>query len=100
MSSGNQNSLQLFVREAKEEAGIDLGEKNIRLAYAETAYYPNEGKSVSKLLYIAYVDNTPKVRLSWEHSDFKWVSLNELHSIAFRPFLKEATNYLLEHEVL
>lgn len=74
------------IREAKEECGIDIDTKNIQLAYAQTAYYEKENKSVSKLLYIAHVAEVPKVTLSWEHSDFKWVPVGELREVELRPF--------------
>jgi 8-oxo-dGTP pyrophosphatase MutT (NUDIX family) len=88
------------LREAKEEAGIELDPQNVRLAFAETAFYPAEHKSVSKLLYIAQVDGTPAITLSWEHSDYKWVSLEDLESIAFRPFFKQAIEYSRVNKLL
>jgi 8-oxo-dGTP pyrophosphatase MutT (NUDIX family) len=89
------------VREAKEESGIDLDVKGVYLAYAETEFYPKEKKSVSKLLYISVLDNTPDVSLSWEHSDYKWVPLAELlESTALRPFFQEAVKYSLANDLL
>ena len=69
------------IREVKEECGIDLDPAKIQLAYAETTYDEKENKSVTKLLYITHLDNTPAVKLSWEHSDYKWVSVAELQNI-------------------
>lgn len=88
------------IREAKEETGIELNGKSVRLAYAETAHYPKENKSISKLLYIAHTDSAPEVTLSWEHSGYKWVSFNELQAIGLRPFFKEAVRYVLKHGLL
>lgn len=81
------------IREAGEECGIDLDAKKVQLAYAETAYYEKESKSITKLLYIAHVDDAPEITLSWEHSDYKWVPVSELHTIELRPFFKEAIKY-------
>lgn len=83
------------IRETKEETGIDLDQKTVRLAYAQTAHIPEENKSVSKLLYIAHINHDPEIILSWEHNDFKWVSINKLDTIEFRPFFKQAVNYVV-----
>ena len=53
------------IREVQEECGIDLDPAKIQLAYTETAYDKKENKSVTKLLYITHLDNTPAVTLSW-----------------------------------
>lgn len=88
------------IREAKEEAGIDLDEKNVRLVYAETRYYEKENKSISKLLYIAHIDSAPEITLSWEHSDYKWVPVDELHTIELRPFFKSAIEYSISNKLI
>lgn len=88
------------IREASEECGIVLDAKIVQLAYAETAYYEKESKSISKLLYIAHVDSAPEITLSWEHGDYKWVPVDELHTIELRPFFKEAIEYLITNGLL
>jgi len=81
------------IREVHEECGIVLDSSSVQLAYSETSYYEKENKSVTKLLYIAYVDDTPSVTLSWEHSDYKWIALNELSEVDVRPFFNDAIKY-------
>jgi 8-oxo-dGTP diphosphatase len=89
------------IRETKEEAGFDLNAQNIQLAYAQTAYYESEKKTVSKLLYIARIDAEPEVTLSWEHSSYEWVPLDKLLvSTEFRPFFQEAIEYSLTNGLL
>jgi len=88
------------IREVQEECGIDLDLAKIQLAYAETAYDEKENKSVTKLLYVTYLDNTPAVTLSWEHSDYKWVSIAELHNIDLRPFFNRAIQYVVAHKTI
>ena len=83
------------IRETKEETGIGLDQKSVQLAYAQTTYIPEENKSITKMLYIAHVEDTPKVTLSWEHSDCTWVPLDELHTIELRPFFKQAVEYVV-----
>lgn len=74
------------IREAQEECGINLDAKNVQLAFTETAFYEKENKSITKMLYIAHVEDIPNVTLSWEHSDYMWVPVGELHTIELRPF--------------
>jgi 8-oxo-dGTP pyrophosphatase MutT (NUDIX family) len=88
------------IREAQEECGIHLDAQNVQLAYAATAYYAEEKKSITKMLYIARVNDTPTITLSWEHSDYKWVPISELHTIALRPFFKEAIDYSIKNGLL
>lgn len=88
------------IREVQEECGIDLDPAKIQLAYTETAYDKKENKSVTKLLYITHLDNTPAVTLSWEHSDYEWVSIAELHNIDLRPFFNRAIQYAIERKII
>lgn len=88
------------IREVQEECGIDLDPAKIQLAYAETTYDEKENKSVTKLLYVTHLDNTPAVTLSWEHSDYKWVSVAELQNIDMRPFFNRAIQYIIAHKII
>ena len=88
------------IREVQEECGIDLDPAKIQLAYAETAYDEEDNKSVTKLLYITHLDDAPAVTLSWEHSDYKWVSVTELQSIDMRPFFNRAIQYVVSHKII
>ena len=81
-------------RELIEEAGIDVGLAVFQLAYAKTEFFEPENKSVSKFLYIAHVDATPEVTISWEHSSYEWIPLEGItKKVEFRPFYKEAIDY-------
>jgi 8-oxo-dGTP pyrophosphatase MutT (NUDIX family) len=88
------------IREAKEECGIDLDAKNVQLAFTETAYYEKENKSITKMLYIAHIDEAPAITLSWEHSDYKWVPVSELHTVELRPFFKQAIEYSVTNKLI
>lgn len=88
------------IREAREECGINLDAKNVQLAFTETAFYEKESKSITKLLYIARVEDTPGITLSWEHNDYKWVPVNELHIIDLRPFFKKAIEYSIANRLI
>ena len=99
MDAGEPENLGV-IREVQEECRIDLDPAKIQLAYAETTYDEKENKSVTKLLYVTHLDNTPAVKLSWEHSDYKWVSVAELQNINMRPFFNQAIQYVIEHKII
>ncbi len=81
-------------RELEEEAGIVLPTEAFVLAYAKTELFAKENKSITKFLYIAHIDSTPEVRISWEHSEFGWVSMDALkNTIELRSFYREAVDY-------
>jgi len=89
------------VRELKEEAGIIIDDDDVKLGYARTYFYENERKSVSKLLYVAHVDYTPDVVVSWEHEAFVWWNKDELQEkYPLREFYAEGLKYLLDHKFI
>ena len=94
MDAGESENLGV-IREVQEECGIDLDPAKIQLAYAETTYDEKENKSVTKLLYVTHLDNTPAVKLSWEH-----MSVAELQNINMRPFFNQAIQYVIEHKII
>ena len=63
-------------REIKEETGIEIGPDQLRLAYAQTEYFPQNDNNVTWLIFVAESKETD-VKLSYEHDMFEWVSLDE-----------------------
>jgi 8-oxo-dGTP pyrophosphatase MutT (NUDIX family) len=83
------------IREVMEEAGIVLDPDEVTLAYAKTEAYPTENKSVSKLIYIVQLKNTPEVTVSWEHESYEWVEFSTVQTdYQLRPFHEEAVAYV------
>lgn len=96
----DESEQRAAIREVQEECGIDLNASKVKLVYTETAYYEKENKSVTKLLYITHLDDTLSIALSWEHSAYKWASINELQTIDLRPFFNEAIKYLITNRII
>ena len=89
-----ESELIAVQRELVEEAGITLDYSAFDLAFARTDYYEDRHLSVSKFLYVAKVNETPEVTISWEHASYTWVSLSDkLEAIELRPFYRDAVNY-------
>lgn len=89
------------IRETEEEAGVVLYPEDMVLAYTKTRSFKDENKSVSFFLYIAKLDDTPDVVVSWEHENYEWVPLeNLLEAKTFRPFYKEAIEYAFANKLI
>lgn len=89
------------IREAQEEAGVILVPNDVTLAWSETKYYPDEQKSVSKLLYVVQLKATPDVTLSWEHEAYEWLTVDELLAKqAFTSAYRDAILYLKNNQLI
>lgn len=89
------------IREAEEEAGIVLDPKDMYLAYTKTGLAHRARKSMSFFMYIAHLDYTPDVVISWEHASYEWVPLDELlDKKTFDRFYQEAIEYVLKNRLV
>jgi len=96
-----ETELIAVARELHEEAGIDVELDLFDLVYTKTEFSSENTKSVSKFLYLLYLDSTPVVTISWEHASYEWVPLGTLlDSVTFRPFYDEAIRYCFSNELL
>ena len=96
-----ETELAAVVRELNEETGIKISPELFTLVYAKTEFFADENKSVSKFLYLLFLQEKPQVNLSWEHSDYSWITLSDLtSSVKFSPFYDEAIKYCLSHELV
>ena len=89
------------VRELYEETGIEIDLTKIILGYTETGFYPKENKSVNKMLYIAYLDHTPSVSISWEHESCEWSFVGSImEQYELRPFYRNAVGSILNNQLV
>jgi len=89
------------IREIYEETGIAITDEQPRLVYSKTEYSTEHNKSVSKFLYLIFLDDEPDVVLSWEHASCEWIPLNELKErVDLRPFYNEAVEYCFKIKLL
>lgn len=101
MVDPGESEHQAVVRELQEEAGITIDPNLVTLGYAETEFYEDQQKSVSKLLYIARIDTTPEVTVSWEHEAYEWCALESfLTTYGFRPFYARAIAYIINNHLV
>lgn len=87
------------IREVAEETSIVVDLNSAIPIYSKTEFYNNENKSVTKHLFIIQLDTNPEVQLSWEHSDYKWIPLDELQNFELRSFYDEAIKYCFSNNI-
>ena len=88
------------IREIFEETGITVVVNQLKMVYARTEFIDSENKSVTKHLYIANVHEAVEVKLSWEHSSYKWLSLAEVRQLRFQSFYDEAIQYCYKNTIV
>lgn len=79
------------IRETEEEAGIKLD--GVRVVDVDSLV--REGEYVISLIFTAEVDD-PKVRVSWEHDQYKWVEQEELLDLDIPRKYKQAVKMIAE----
>ena len=67
-----EEPLQAMLREVIEEAGIVLKPDEVEHKYTGSEYSAHQ---TVYHLYVAHVKQRPKVKISWEHASYEWVSM-------------------------
>ena len=95
----NESEGDTFVRELKEETGIK--DFNIIDGFKEeiSYFFKKDGKLVSKKVIFYLIESkTKEVRLSFEHSDYKWLNFEEAYTLVTfktaKGVLKKANEFL------
>lgn len=65
-----ESIVEAMIREVYEEAGIVVDEASVQQLY-EGAEYSRHGTHYS--LYVAKLETTPDIVMSWEHSSYEWI---------------------------
>lgn len=80
---------QALVREVQEEVNLEI---TIDKVLYNTTYKTNPTRQAVILVYKCYAKDD-KVKLSEEHSDYKWVSEKELRDLVFVDILNDMDKY-------
>lgn len=65
-----ESPLETMIREVFEEAAVRIDQANVREIYAGVDYSAH-GTHYS--LYVAELQETPKIIISWEHAMYEWL---------------------------
>ena len=93
----DENPHEAAVREAVEEAGLDIDNDSLQLRYAFTK--PEEDKVIVRYLYRAQIDDQV-VTLSHEHDLFWWVDRAEFVALFVDTSWGEAVSFLDDNNLL
>jgi len=80
----NENAEDCMIREAKEECGLDVKIKKAGKVYE---YYDDYGRAIA--IPFLLESNSSKVKLSFEHVEYKWIEPKELKNYDCVPDLIE-----------
>ncbi len=83
-----------LVREIKEETGLQI--EAIGLSLLHSATYVASERSITKLLYAAYLTNSPAIMLSWEHEAYYWMNIEQLLADSTFTTYRDAVAYVKE----
>ena len=72
-------------REIREETGLEVND----LKVIDALSWSNERGEFWVTIYYAAKANTDRVKLSWEHDDFRWVTLDEFQQLDILPRIKQ-----------
>lgn len=87
------------MREAEEEAGIRLTEPP-ELAYAMSEHEQEKDVAGTWLLFVAHVTDTPEVRTSYEHDQYRWAKPRDLLKDITYHRQQKMLSYLLDTGIL
>jgi 8-oxo-dGTP pyrophosphatase MutT (NUDIX family) len=88
------------IREIKEEIGLEVPVEQARLVYAETEFYEERGLSVTRLLFIVRVAETPAIKLSFEHQAYQWRDIPAALEAFPHHFYGVGLGYAQKHDLL
>lgn len=92
-----EDVLEGAVREIEEESGIKLGVGDLKIIHTSTNNHEND--VVIRFLCIAKVIN-PDVKLSFEHSNYQWMTLEEILESFEEISWAKGLRYGLQHGIL
>lgn len=84
-------------RELMEEAGITVDPRDLHIVYTQSFMSTLDNLNRVWLYFVCRVTN-PKVVISEEHEDFKWVSLDEACEI-YDPAQRDAIEYVRDNKL-
>lgn len=75
----NDNVEETLIKEAKEEANLDL--KPGKILLKDKSFIRPDEQTVKVFSYLCEVEDTSNLKISEDFTDFKWVTLEDLRSI-------------------
>ncbi len=93
-SDSGEDHKSTAVRECFEEAGIKIQANNLSLIAKKVA--ERKGRLALRVCFYVSIEERLKPKLSFEHSKYEWMSLDELLATDLPDFYKEACKKVLD----
>lgn len=94
----SEDFIAAAARETKEETGIDVKVDDMGLVYTTCDFVPDHG-NINWLFFMGKVDNKP-AKLSSEHVDFAWMTLDDAISALEYPRQRKVLQYIKQHKII
>jgi mutator protein MutT len=78
-ADAGESQKEALIREVREEAGIEI--KPMR-SYHQLEYTHRDGRLMCEYAYVCELIDDPIIKLSSEHQNYQWVSLEELKTVS------------------
>ena len=85
------------LREIQEEIGLVLPEQAVNFVFADTNFY--EGRTTIRFLFTGVIEED-LIKLSFEHSEKIWMTLDEAKQKYDPPVWIKAIEYARDHDLL
>lgn len=88
---GEERATEAMIREAKEEAGIDINLENLRMAHIDHRISKDRKEYIDMFFICSKWSGEPKIMEPEKHDDLSWFPVNELPKNTL-PFVVNALN--------
>lgn len=87
-------------REIKEECGISIDVQHPLKAFSFVMPHEGVEKHTVEIIYLCKLTKAQKIKLSFEHSDYKWLSFDEIAEIKTTEFIINLVKDLRSHPLI
>lgn len=95
--TGKEDMLEIAKRELRDELGLEIDKKNIFVGEPYATTYEGSGvKFFGKAHpFKVKVNKETQIALNEEHTEFKWIEIEELNTYIKAPLLRKLIKYML-----
>lgn len=92
----NEKPLERAIKEIEEETGLKSKEIKFKKSIPPIEFYDKEEKIKWKVYPFLFETANNKIKIDWEHVEYKWVEINEIEKYDTVPKLKEVIYKLMK----
>jgi 8-oxo-dGTP diphosphatase len=96
----NEDPTEGLKREIREETGLEVNVDHPLTAFSFMMEHEGVEKHTVEIIYLCQFLGDQQVKLSFEHSDYRWINFDELITLETTDFMRDLILGLKEHPVL